>query len=124
MEYINIIKQGGTDALRKKLEKLEVGRVYPSAGTGNDVAVARVRQVEKGYMVIFVTARRLGFFELRRSGRSLDYPFGFFQIFFDEEGKGKGQVIVSTKFSFNKKNQFEIESLGDPPFRLVNVRHK
>ena len=124
MEYIKILKEGGTNALRRKLEKVEVGRVYTSAGTGNDVAVARVRQTEKGYLVTFVTARRLGFFELRQGSRSTDYPFGFFQILFDEDGKGKGQVLVATKFSFNKENQFVIESLGDSPFRLVNVRHK
>ena len=123
-EYIKILKSGGTNALRKKLEKVKVGRVWPSAGTGNDVAVARARKNEKGFLVTFVTARRFGFFELRNSGRSRDYPFGFVQIQFDEDGKGKGQIIVATKFSFDKNKHFEITSFGRAPYRLVNVKHK
>jgi hypothetical protein len=123
-EYINILKTGGTDALRKKLAKVKVGRVWPSAGLGNDVAVARARKTEKGYLVTFVTARRFGFFEVFNSGRSMDYPFGFIQIQFDENGKGKGEVIVATKFSFNKKKHFQITSYGRAPYRLVNGRHK
>jgi hypothetical protein len=116
------LAEGGVKALRKELEKLKVGRAAPLGHVGNDIAVARSRQTEKGRRIILVTARNLSFFELRRGGRSLDYPFSWIQIDLDEEGKGQGNVIAAARIDFGERGVLEVESLGVHDIRLSNVR--
>lgn len=132
MELAEILKEGGPDALRRTLEKIKKGSVSPQARTGVLVAVARARKTEKGLRIILVTARDIRFLEAYQGGRtragrasggrSLDYPFGWFELYVDEEGKGQGRVIVATKIKFNKEGVLEIESYGLEPVSLLNVR--
>ena len=39
-----LLKEKGPDALRRAMEKLDVGRIRPTSGVGNQIAVARKRQ--------------------------------------------------------------------------------
>jgi len=124
LELIEVLREGGTDQLRRTLEKIEMGKITPRGRIGADVAVARVRKTEKGERFIVITARTIPGFELYVSGRSRDYPFGWFEFEIDEEGKmvDMGTFIVAAKLSFNKEGQFEIESYGIQPFQLTNFR--
>ncbi len=124
LELIDVLKEGGTDQLRRTMEKMQNGKVTPRGRIGADVAVARVHKTEEGERFIVVTARTIPGFELYVSGRSRDYPFGWFEFEIDEEGKGigMGALIVAAKLQFNKEGQFEIVSYGIQPYQLVNIK--
>lgn len=118
------LKTGGSDAVLKAMEKVkpEKGRVAVVGRTGNDVAIIRSRPAEKGKRrIILVTARPIGFLELRQGTRSRDYQFGVMELLLDEKGKGSGTALPAAKIWFNKKGELEIEHLGMEPVRLVNV---
>ncbi len=124
LALIEVLREGGTDALRNTLEKIEKGKLTPKGRIGADVAVARVRKTEKGERFIVITARTIPGLELYVSGRSRDYPFGWFEFEIDEDGKGigMGALIVAAKLQFNKEGQFEIVSYGIQPYQLVNIK--
>ncbi len=124
VKLIEILREGGTDELRRTLEKIDKGKVTPRGRIGADVAVARVRKTEKGERFIVITARTIPGLEVYVSGRSMDYPFGWFEFEIDEEGKmvDMGTFIMAARLSFNKEGQFEIESYGMQPYRLTNFK--
>ncbi len=124
VKLIEILREGGTDELRRTLEKVEKGKLSPKGRIGADVAVARVRKTEKGERFIVITARTIPGLELYVSGRSRDDPFGWFEFEIDEEGKmvDMGTFIMAARLSFNKEGQFEIESYGMQPYRLTNFK--
>jgi hypothetical protein len=74
--FADLVKEKGTDALRRALEKEDKGRISPVTSTGNQIAVARKRQEGADTIITIVTARTMPFVELYRGGRTTDYPFG------------------------------------------------
>ncbi len=89
-------------------------RTLPQPGSGT----------EEGERIIVVTARTIPGFELYGSGRSRDYPFGWFEFEVDEDGKGVGMgaFIVAAKLQFSDEGQLEIVSYGIQPFQLTNIK--
>jgi hypothetical protein len=121
--YAEILKEKGPDALRRALEKEDVGRINAVGRTGNQIAVARKRQEGSETVITMVTARTMPFIELYQSGRSTDYPFGFLQVRLNDKGQGAGQIMAAAKIRFNKKKgQYEIESYGNQYIKAVNIR--
>jgi hypothetical protein len=121
--FAQLVKDQGTDALRRALEKEDKGRINAVGSTGNQIAVARKRQQGSETIVTIVTARNMPFIELYRNGRTTDYPFGFLQVKLDATGKGTGQIMAAAKIRFDKKKgQYEIESFGNQYIKATNVR--
>jgi hypothetical protein len=121
--FAQLVKDQGTDALRRALEKEDKGRINAVGSTGNQIAVARKRQDGAGTIVTIVTARNMPFVELYRNGRTTDYPFGYLQVKLDSTGKGTGQIMAAAKIRFDKKKgQYEIESFGNQYIKATNVR--
>ena len=115
-----LLKEKGPDALRRALEKLDVGRINPVGSVGNQIAVARKRQIGSDTVITLVTARNMPFIELYRGGRTTDYPFGFVRLTLNEKGEGTGQIIVAAKIRFDKKKgHYEIESFSH---QYINAR--
>ncbi len=122
-KYAELLKEGGMDALRKALEKLDMGQLSPAGRLGNTIAIARKRQMGSQTVITIVTARVMPFIELYRAGRSTDYPFGLMRITLNEKGEGTGQVMAAAKIRFNKKkNQYEIERYGNQYIKIANAR--
>ena len=122
-QFAEILKEKGPEALRRALEKEDVGRINPAGRTGNQIAVARKRQDGSETVITIVTARTMPFIELYQSGRSTQYPFGYLQVKLDEKGQGAGQIMAAAKIRFNKKSgKYEIESYGNQYIKAVNVR--
>lgn len=121
--FAAILKEKGQDALRRALEKQDVGRVSPVTSVGNQIAVARKRQAGTETIITIATARNMPFLELYRNGRTTGYPFGFLQVRLNEKGEGTGQIMVAAKIRFDqKKGHYEIESYGNQYIKAVNVR--
>lgn len=122
-DLANLLKEKGQDSLRLALEKLTVGRIYPVGSVGNEIAVARKKQVGSDTLITVVTARIMPFVELSRSSRTKDYPFGFLQLKLNDKGEGTGQIMVAARIRFDKKKgSYEIESYGNQYIKAINVR--
>jgi hypothetical protein len=122
-QLAELVKDKGTDALRRALEKLDAGRINPVGSVGNQIAVARKRQDGPDTVITIVTARIMPFAELYRGGRTTDYPFGYLQVRLNEKGEGTGQIMVAAKIRFDKKKgRYEIESFGNQYIKAANVR--
>ena len=124
LELLKVLREGGTDQLRRTMEKIQNGKITPRGRIGADIAAARVRKIDGGEHFIVVTARTIPGFELYVSGRSRDYPFGWFEFEIDEDGKGigLGSFIVAAKLGFSDEGQLEITSYGIQPFQLTNIK--
>jgi len=121
--FAQLVKDKGTDALRRALEKEDKGRISAVGSTGNQIAVARKRQHGSETIITIVTARTMPFVELYRNGRTTDYPFGYLQVKLDATGKGTGQIMAAARIRFDKKKgQYEIESFGNQYIKAANVR--
>src|SRR6516162_9245611 len=113
-KYAETLKEQGPDALRRALEKVDIGRINPVGRVENQIAVARKRQDGSDTVITIVTARIMPFIELYQSGRSTQYPFGYLQVKLNEKGEGAGQIMAAAKIRFNKKSgKYEIESYGN-----------
>lgn len=122
-KFAELVKEKGPDALRRALEKEDVGQINVTGRVGNQIAVARKRQDGQDTVINLVTARNMPFVELYRSGRSTDYQFGFMQVRLDAKGEGVGQIMAAARIRFNKKHgKYEIESYGNQYIKAVNVR--
>ena len=121
--FAQLVKDKGTDALRRVLEKEDKGRINAVGSTGNQIAVARKRQEGPETIITIVTARTMPFMELYRGGRSTDYPFGYLQVKLDAKGQGTGQIMAAARIRFDKKKgNYEIESYGNQYIKATNVR--
>ncbi len=122
-QFAQLVKEKGTDALRSALEKEDKGRINVVGSTGNQIAVARKRQVGANTIITIVTARSMSFRELYNNGRSRDYPFGYLQVTLNEKDEGTGQIMGAAKIRFDKKkNEYQIESYGNQYIKATNVR--
>ncbi|MCH6570275.1 MAG: hypothetical protein IH794_09215, partial [Acidobacteria bacterium] len=59
LELLEVLKEGGTDRLRRTMEKIQKGKISPQGRIAADIAVARVRKTEEGERIIVVTARTI-----------------------------------------------------------------
>jgi len=121
--FAQLVKDKGTDALRRALEKEDKGRINVVGSTGNQIAVARKRQQGSDTIITIVTARTMPFIELYNNGRTTDYPFGYLQVKLDANGQGTGQIMAAARIRFDKKKgQYEIESFGNQYIKATNIR--
>jgi len=121
--FATLLKEKGQGALLNVLQKQDKGRFLPTGSTGTQIAIARKRQIGSETIITIVTPRRMGFGELYRGSRSVDYPFGYLQIAIDDKSIGTGKVMAAAKIKFNKKSgQYEIESFGNQYIKATNVR--
>jgi len=122
-ELADILREGDVHALRRAMEKLDIGQVSPTGRIGTPIAFARTRQTDRGLLITIATARDMPFFEMYRSGRSTDYPLGVFQLLVDEKGRGEGSAITAARVKFDKEGTLVLESYGHlDTVRLSNVR--
>jgi len=117
------------DALHDELQdQEETGFVRGDAGTrwpSERLRYAReLRDPETGKRrIVLALARPLGFLELWRSSRTLDYTVTIIVLDVDENGEGDGLLMAGTKVNFDREAQrFVLEYYSTEPVRLTNVR--
>jgi hypothetical protein len=121
--FAQLVKDKGTDGLRRALEKEDKGRINVVGSTGNQIAVARKRQQGSDTIITIVTARTMPFLELYNGGRTTDYPFGYLQVKLDANGQGTGQIMAAARIRFDKKKgEYQIESFGNQYIKATNIR--
>ena len=123
-----VLVEGGQDALVKELEKAEtIGHASLSMRVGAfDLKVIRSRKTPTGRRIIGVSDRPIGFLEVYRFGRSMDYKLGILVLDLKTNKKGKevgqGILLYASQVKI-EDGKLEIEYVGMDPIKLRNV-HK
>jgi hypothetical protein len=122
---ITTLKEKGSTALLNALVKLPpVGYIRMPNTLGWDLYYARQNQLPDGTrQIVIATNRPLGFGEVKRQTRSVDYDFTLVEMHFDKSGKGEGKLAAAAEVTFNNKTQqIEIENYGPMPTKLLDIK--
>jgi hypothetical protein len=109
----------GKDGLRSALGKMKKGYMEAPGVAGN-------LSVELAESKSLGAIRRLTIVADRGQASSYlggeEYPFTCVQLELDEQGNGKGEIVVYAKLGFNSVGQMTINRWNTRPFELVDVR--
>ena len=120
---LNALRQDGQDGLMKTLNKDKAGTLQIGSGLARDVQAVWITQTDEGRKISALAERWLGFGELRRGTRSVDYPLTYIEIFVEEDGgKSEGSLIPAARVRSKGGNNIEIENFGIYPARLTNIK--
>ncbi len=122
--FIGALQRDGQDGLLKVLGKEKRGTLQVGSGIGRDINAVWVSEEEEGRKITILSERWLGFGELRRGARSVDYPFAYIELYVDDNGKGEGTMIPAGRVRYKKGKTIEIENFGIYPARLMGVRRR
>lgn len=120
-----LLKEKGMEALRRSVERKEVGRISIGSNPSIPIAIARSLPDGNNRIIRLFIARNVTFFEVRSSTRLNDYPFSLIELRVDGKGNGEGVGIAAAKIGFDAKTkQIVMESLGQGTgvVKLINVR--
>ena len=124
---IKAFQERGPDGLLEALQKTEpTGRIRTANTLGWDLhyaVQAPSKDKEGGRHILIATDRVVGFWEVSRDTRTMDYPFTLIELHVDKDGKGQGKIALATKIVRSKDGQrLELENYSSEPVRLQNVR--
>ena len=127
--YHQILRSsGGQQKLADEIRRNDLGQVQFSGRIGPTVVAAFEREDGDKTKLLVVFERWMSFGELRSGARSVDYPFGVIEIFFEPGKKdGKGTFIGAAKIRLGKnsdtgKDEIELEGFGTFPGKVLGVR--
>ncbi|MER3430727.1 MAG: hypothetical protein C4325_09700 [Blastocatellia bacterium] len=124
---IATLQERGQDGLLKTLSKNELGRFSVGASVGRPLNAVRIDTIDGKKRIRAVFERWLNFTELRGGYRSVDYPFGYIELFIDPAtGKGEGTLIEAAQIRWKTdkatgEGTVEIENFATYPAKLMGV---
>jgi hypothetical protein len=122
-KMLSALQQDGQHGLMKVLGKEKTGTLQIGTRLARDVQAIWVTQTDEGRKICALSERWLGFGELRRGTRSVDYPLTYIEIFVEEDGgKSEGSLIPAARVRSKGGNDIEIENFGIYPARLTNIK--
>jgi hypothetical protein len=121
--YLRVLDDGGQDALLREIDDGNFGRFALSGSIGVPLNVVVVDRVGEETRIRAVFKRWIGFGELRRGLRSVDYPFSYVELRMNPRtGRGDGTFIPAARVRFRGGDTIEVEDFGTFPGRLMGVR--
>jgi hypothetical protein len=121
--YLSALQEGGQDALMRAIDSNNLGRFSLSGRVGEPLKAVIIDQNNGDTRIRAVFRRWVGFGEIRRGLRSVDYPFGYVEIRVDPRtGRGDGTFIPAARIRFRGNDTVEIEDFGTFPGRLLGVQ--
>jgi hypothetical protein len=120
--YLGTLESGGQDALLRSIEGNDLGRFSFNGSVGLPLNAVLIDKDGSDTRIRAVFKRWIGFGELRRGARSVDYPFSYVELRIDRSGKGEGTIITAAKIRFRGNDTIEVEDFGTFPGRLMGVR--
>lgn len=121
--HLSALQRGGQDALMREISSNDLGRFSLDGSVGQPLNAVIIDEDNGETRIRAVFRRWIGFGELRRGLRSVDYPFGYVEIRIDPRtGRGDGTIIPAAKVRFRGSDTIEIEDFGTFPGRLIGVR--
>ena len=125
--YLDILEDRGQDALLREIDDNDLGRFSLGGSVGRPLSAVVVDEHNGDTRIRAVFPRWIGFGELRRGYRSVDYPFGYVELRIDPRtGRGDGTFIPAARIRFKKARNggvdtVEIEDFGTFPGRLMGI---
>jgi hypothetical protein len=118
------LKEKGSDGLLDDLrEEPELGYIRTANSLGYPLRFAYQTPLPGGgQRILIATDRRLGFLELTRGSRTLDYPFVIIELRVGPDGKGEGKLMPLARVTQYPDDVVEIENYQFQPVRLTNVK--
>lgn len=118
----SMLQSGGQDELLRTLSRMDAGRIQIGTGVGVPANAIIVSDQGDGRTKITVVyERNLRFAELRYGTRSVDYPFGYAELFVGR-GDNEGMLIPAARIRLRDGNTWEVEDFGTFPARLMGLR--
>lgn len=117
-------EKGSTALLDALIKQPECGFIKMPNTLGWTLFYARKTDMpDGGQRLVIATNRRLGFGEVSRQTRSVDYDFTLIEIHFPKGGgKGEGKLAAAAKVSWDaKEHKIEVENYQAMPVLLKNV---
>jgi hypothetical protein len=118
----SMLQSGGQDELLRTLSRMDAGRIQIGTGVGVPAnAIFVTDQGDGRTKLTVVYQRNLRFAELRYGTRSVDYPFGYAELFVGR-GDNQGMLIPAARIRLRDGNTWEVEDFGTFPARLMGLR--
>jgi len=116
------LQAGKQDELLRTLSRTEAGRIQIGSNVGVPANAIMVSEQGDGRTKITVLYQRnLRFAELRYGTRSVDYPFGYAEMYVGR-GENEGMLIPAARVRLRDGNTWEVEDFGTFPARLMGLR--
>jgi hypothetical protein len=116
------LQAGKQDELLRSLSRLDAGRIQIGATVGVPANAIMVSDQGDGRTKITVLYQRdLRFAELRFGTRSVDYPFGYAEMYVGRR-ENEGMLIPAARVRLRDSNTWEVEDFGTFPARLMGLR--
>jgi len=121
---LDVLKRDGQDGLLKAVGKEKRGALQIGSGLSRDINEVWIAPTEEGRKITALSERWLGFGELRRGARSVDYPFTYIELYVEDDGKAEGSLIPAARVRFKRDKTIEVENFGIYPARLTNIKRR
>lgn len=116
------LQAGKQDELLRTLSRTDAGRIQIGSNVGLPANAILVNDQGNGRTKITVIYQRdIRFGELRRGARSVDYPFGYAELYVGR-GDNEGMLIPAARIRLRDGNTWEVEDFGTFPARLMGLR--
>lgn len=116
------LQAGKQDELLRTLSHADAGRIQIGTNVGVPANAILVNEQNDGRIKITVLYQRnLRFAELRYGTRSVDYPFGYAEMYVGR-GENEGMLIPAARVRLRDGNTWEVEDFGTFPARLMGLR--
>ena len=116
------LQAGKQDELLRSLSRHDAGRIQIGSNVGLPANAILVSDQGNGRTKITVVYQRnLRFSELRYGARSVDYPFGYAELYVGR-GENEGMLIPAARIRLRDGNTWEVEDFGTFPARLMGLR--
>jgi hypothetical protein len=121
---LDMLKRDGQDRFWDAVAKEKCGTIQIGNGLSRDLNAVWVTRTEEGRKISAIAERWMGFAELRRGARSVDYPFTYIELYVEEDGGVEGELFPAARVRAKGTNTIEVENFGIYPARLVNIKQK
>lgn len=121
---LDMLKRDGQDRFWDAVAKEKCGTIQIGNGLSRDLNAVWVTRTEEGRKISAIAERWMGFAELRRGARSVDYPFTYIELYVEEDGGVEGTLFPAARVRSKSQNTIEVENFGIYPARLVNIKQK
>ena len=111
----------GVASLYRAMTHIEKGFVRIGKDIGYPIGYARSEKVDGGIRVTAILDRPIPMFNVYRSIRSLDHPFGAIQLTLDQSGAGTGRLIPTASIKLGD-GYLAIDYEGTTAFQIVKIK--
>ena len=122
-DLLNVLQKKGAEQLLEALQKTRpVGTIKTPDSLAYDLHYANQTPLpEGGRRIVLATDRPIGFWEVTRRPRTIDYPFTVIQMEIDRDGEGKGTLSYATKI-ISQGNTIVLENFATQPIMLTKIK--